>query len=100
MMKKYEECVFEELIILSNELNYYGAIKLIPILSFDDNTNPQYLILPYKRDFIIQINDTNQNSIIYKVYFESIKCLNINKNAVQVNLFNKHFKQWIVSTVS
>lgn len=100
MLTKDEKHICNELIIISKELNRYGVIQLIPIPSFDVDKNPQYLILPYKKGFVIKINDTHENSIIYKVYFESMKCMNIiNTNPVKVNFLNKNFKHWIANTV-
>lgn len=93
-----------ELITTKRQLNLFGVFKIIPIPSFDDDINPQYLILPYMKDFIMNINDPNKNSILYKVYFQSMKCVNIiNKNTVNINInlnLNKHYAKWIVKTVS
>lgn len=100
MLTEDENHICNELIIISKELDCYGVLRLIPIPSFDVDVNPQYLMLPYKDDFIIKINDTNENSIIYKVYFDSMKCMNIkNKDPIKVNFLNKHFKLWIENKV-
>jgi len=104
MMAEEDEHICNELITKSIEFYSYGVLKLIPIPSFDVKINPHYLILPYKRDFIIEVNNSYQNSIIYKAYFQSMKCVNIiNKRnlAIDVNKsLNKHFVHWIVKTVS
>lgn len=92
--------ICNDLIILSKELDSFGGIQLIPIPSFDDDINPQYLIIPYKEDFLIEINNTDENTIIYKVYFQSMKCMNIiNDDFNKVNLLNTNFKFWIVNKV-
>lgn len=102
MLTKDEKHICNELIIISKDLDCLGSVQLIPIPSFDVDVNPQHLILPYKNDFMIEINDTRENMVIYKVYFQSMKCTNIiNKNAVTVqNILNKNFKHWIVNQVS
>lgn len=104
MMAKEDEHICNELITKSIEFYSYGVLKLIPIPSFDVKINPNYLILPYKKDFIIEINNSYQNSIIYKAYFQSMKCVNIiNKRNVAVDVtksLNKNFAHWIVKTVS
>lgn len=100
MLTKDEKYVCNELIIISKELDCYDVTQLIPIPSFEVDRNPGHLILPYKNDFIVKINDTYENSIIYKIYFESMKCMNIiNTNPVKVNILNKSFKHWIKNTV-
>lgn len=91
--------ICDELIIISKELDY-GVTQFIPIPSFDTNSKPQYIILPYKKNFIIKFNDTHEETIIYKVYFQSMKCMNIiNTNSINVNYLNSNFKNWIVNTV-
>lgn len=100
MLTNSEEHICNKLIILSKELDNYGAVQLIPIPSFDDDIKPQYLILPYKENFLIKINNTHENAIIYKVYFQSMKCMNIiNDSLLKVNLLNTHFKHWIINKV-
>lgn len=100
MLSNGEEQICNKLIILSKELDNYGVVQLIPIPSFDDDINPQYLILPYKADFLININNTYENAIIYKIYFQSMKCMNIiNDNLLKVNLLNTNFKHWIINKV-
>jgi len=101
MLMKDEKHICNELIIISKKLDSNEEMQLIPIPSFDVNINPQYVILPYKKNFVLQINDTHENSIIYKLYYQSMKCMNIiNNNSLKVNLLNKHFKEWINNTVS
>lgn len=102
MLTKDEKHICNELIIISKDLDCLGSVQLIPIPSFDVDVNPQHLILPYKNDFMIEINDTRENMVIYNIYFQSMKCTNIiNKNAVTVqNILNKNFKHWIVNQVS
>lgn len=100
MLNKDEKHFCNELIIISKEIDCYGVVNLIPMPSFDVNINPQHLILPFKNDFIININDTHENTIIYKVYFESMKCMNINnKDPTKVNFLNRNYKHWIENTV-
>lgn len=101
MLTKDETYICNELIIISKELDCFGFVHLIPIPSFDFDINPQHLILPYKNDFMIEINDTNAKMVIFKVYFQSMKCTNIiNKDAIPVQHFlNKNFKHWIVNKV-
>lgn len=104
MTTKNEEHACDEFITITTPLNSCSAAKLIPLPSFENNINPHYLILPYKKNFITKINDTNENTIIYRVYFQSMKCMNIiNTNSLRVNLdksLNMHFKQWIENRVS
>lgn len=101
MLAKDDKHICNELIIIAKDYDGYGVMHLIPIPSFDTVKNPQHLILPYKNDFMIKIKDTQENTIIYKTYFQSMKCMNIiNNNSVKVNFLNKHFKNWIVNTVS
>lgn len=104
MTTKNEEHACDEFITITKPLNSCGVAKLIPLPSFDNNINPHYLILPYKENFITKINDTNENTIIYRAYFQSMKCMNIiNTNSLRVNLdknLNMHFKHWIANRVS
>lgn len=99
MLTEDKQHICNELIIISKELDC-GVVQLIPIPSFDVDSYPQYLILPYKNNFIIQINDILEGTIIYKVYFQSMKCMNIiNTNSIKVNYLNNSFKNWILKTV-